>query len=412
MKVSVLTLGCRVNQSESDIIEGNFRKHGWSIIGLAGSPDYCVVNTCAVTAKSDYQSRQLIRRAIRSGAKVIVTGCYSQLNWNEVKNTQGVFEVISNDNKNNIINMLCSDIESSTFYPASRSRPYIKIQDGCNYACSYCTVPHARGRSRSIPISEVVKQAMVIDAAAYQEVVITGIHLSSYGYDLIPQAKLSEVIKIILKKTKIKRIRLSSIEVKDIDDELIELFQDERICRHIHLPLQSGDEKILRLMNRMYTVNDYIEVIENILKSTPDIAIGTDVIAGFPGEGDDEFENTWQLLDNLPITYIHTFPFSSRPNTLAAKMPNQNEFAVKKKRGNELKALSDRKRMECMASQVNKILDIIIEEQEGDSTSIGTSSNYLKVKIPSNGHNRGTFVRVRISGIEKNYLKGELVDNI
>jgi threonylcarbamoyladenosine tRNA methylthiotransferase MtaB len=412
MKVSVLTLGCRVNQSESDVIQGNLRKLGWSTVGLAESPDYCIVNTCSVTEKSDYQSRQLIRRAVRSGGKVIVTGCYSQLNRDKVKNTQGVFEVVPNIEKDNIINMLHNDAKSNTFCPADRSRPYLKIQDGCNCACSYCAVPFARGRSRSVPASEVIRKAMEIDVAGYQEVVITGINLGSYGYDLEPQLKLSELLKILLKKTKIKRIRLSSIEIKDIDNELIELFQDERICRHIHLPLQSGDEKTLRLMNRMYSVSDYVGVIEKILKSAPDIAIGTDIIAGFPGEGDAEFNNTSQLLGNLPITYIHTFPFSPRPNTLAAKMPNQNNFAVKKKRSNALKALSDRKRMEYMASQVHKILDIIIEAQGSDNTSSGTSSNYLKVRFPSNGYPKGTFVRVRIANIEGNYLNGELVEHI
>jgi threonylcarbamoyladenosine tRNA methylthiotransferase MtaB len=253
---------------------------------------------------------------------------------------------------------------------------------------------------------------MEIDAAGYHEVVITGIHLSSYGYDSKSHLKLSGLLKIILKKTKIKRIRLSSIQVKDIDDELIELFQNERICRHIHLPLQSGNEKILRLMKRMYSIKDYVTVIENILKSAPDIAIGTDIITGFPGEGDAEFKNTWQFIDTLPITYIHTFPFSPRPNTLAAKMPNQNDLAIKKKRGNEIKALSNRKRMEYMGLQVHKILDVIIEENESDKSSVGTSSNYLKVKIPFNGQHKGAFVRVRISSIEENYLKGELVENI
>jgi threonylcarbamoyladenosine tRNA methylthiotransferase MtaB len=320
--------------------------------------------------------------------------------------------VVSNIEKDSIINMLSNKVKSNTFCPADRSRPYLKIQDGCNYACSYCTVPLARGRSRSVPASEVIRKAMEIDAAGYHEVVITGINLGSYGYDLKPQLKLSELLKTILKKTKIKRIRLSSIEIKDIDNELIELFQDERICRHIHLPLQSGDEKILRLMNRMYSVSDYVGAMEKILKSAPDIAIGTDIIAGFPGEGDAEFNNTSQLLDNLPITYIHTFPFSPRPNTLAAKMPNQNNFAVKKKRSNALKALSDGKRMEYMASQVHKILDIIIEAQGSDNTSSGTSSNYLKVKMPPNGYPKGTFVRVRIANIEGNYLNGELVEHL
>ena len=412
MKISVLTLGCRVNQSESDIIEGNLKKLGWSTVDLAQNPDYCVINTCTVTAKSDYQSRQLIRRAVRSGAKVIVTGCYSQLNQGEVKNIQGVVKVVENSNKYHIINMISNNNGCITFIPVNRSRPYLKIQDGCNYACSYCSIPLARGKSKSIQVSEVIQKAMEIDAAGYHEVVITGINLGSYGYDLKPQLKLSELIKMILRKTKIKRIRLSSIEIKDIDNELMELLQDERICRHMHLPLQSGNNTILRLMNRMYSLKDYITIVEKILKRAPGIAIGTDIIVGFPGEGDGEFKNTRQLLENMPLTYIHTFPFSQRPNTLAAKMANQNTSAGKKERVNELKALSDRKRMAYMVSQMHKILDIIVEEHGSDNMSIGTSSNYLKVKTPSNGYPKGAFIRVRISSIDQNCLKGELVENI
>ncbi len=412
MKISVLTLGCRVNQSESDIIEGNLKKLGWSAVDLAQNPDYCIINTCTVTVKSDYQSRQLIRRAVRSGAKVIVTGCYSQLNQGEVKNIQGIFKVVSNINKYNIINMISNKSKCITFIPVNRSRPYLKIQDGCNYTCSYCSVPLARGRSKSISVSDVIRQAMEIDAAGFNEVVITGINLGSYGYDLKLQLKLSELIKIILKKTKIKRIRLSSIDIKNINDELIELLQEERICKHIHLPLQSGNNTILRLMNRMYSIKDYIAILEKIYKKAPGIAIGTDIIVGFPGEGDGEFDNTRQLLENIPLAYIHTFPFSQRSNTLAAKMANQNTSAVKKERVNELKALSDKKRMAYMVSQIHEILDIIVEEHGSDNISTGTSSNYLKVKIPSNGYSKGAYIRVRISGIDQNCLKGELVENV
>ncbi len=172
MKVSVLTLGCRVNQSESDIIEGNLKKLGCSKVGLSESPDYCVINTCTVTAKSDYQSRQLIRKAVRSGAKVIVTGCYSQLNEDVVRNMQGVFKVVSNANKTNVIRMIANKAESDTFIPVNRSRPYLKIQDGCNHVCSYCSVPLARGKSRSVPVSEVVRLATEINAEGYHEIVI------------------------------------------------------------------------------------------------------------------------------------------------------------------------------------------------------------------------------------------------
>ncbi|MFZ6016610.1 MAG: tRNA (N(6)-L-threonylcarbamoyladenosine(37)-C(2))-methylthiotransferase MtaB [Nitrospirota bacterium] len=412
MRVSVLTLGCRVNQSESDIIEATLNKIGWSIVGLSKHPDYCIVNTCTVTAKSDYQSRQLIRRAVRAGAKVIVTGCYAQLRSEEIKNIKGVVSIINNDKKFNIINMLSSNTESITFSPGNRSRPYLKIQDGCNLTCTYCAVPMARGRSRSLEASEVVRQAREIEAVGYNEIVLTGIHLGSYGHDLKPKTKLSKLIKTLLKETKIPRIRLSSIEIKEVDTELIELLQEERICKHLHLPLQSGDDTILRLMNRMYTSKDYASAVEDIIKEVPNIAIGTDVIVGFPGEGDIEFLNTKRLLNSLPIAYMHIFPFSSRPDTIASKMSNQNTSAIKKERFNELKALNVKKKMAYMLSQINKPLDVIIEEQGIDNISIGTSSNYLKVKIPLNGYLKGVLVRVRGSEIEGNLLKGDLIEKL
>lgn len=411
MKVSVLTLGCRVNQSESDIIEGNLKKFGWAVVDLSEHPDYCIVNTCTVTAKSDYQSRQLIRRAVRAGAKVIVTGCYSQLRPEEIINIQGVFRIVNNNNKLSICNMLVNNYASIAFSSGSRSRPYLKIQDGCNFSCTYCTVPLARGKSRSLGTLEVIQRAREIEAAGYHEIVLTGIHLGSYGYDLKHKSKLSEILKTLLNKTNLQRIRLSSIEIKEIDNELIELLQEERICKHIHLPLQSGDDGILSVMNRMYSSKDYLTTVENIIKKVSDIALGTDVIVGFPGEGDREFKNTKRLLDSLPITYMHIFPFSPRPNTFACNLANQNTSSVKRERLNELKALSDRKRMAYMVSQVNKTLDVIIEDKGTDHTSLGTSSNYLKVRVPSNGYPKGAFVRVRISGIEENCLRGDSVEN-
>ncbi|MBI5187498.1 MAG: tRNA (N(6)-L-threonylcarbamoyladenosine(37)-C(2))-methylthiotransferase MtaB [Nitrospirae bacterium] len=412
MKVSILTLGCRVNQSESAIIEGNLSKLGWSIVGLSEHPDYCIVNTCTVTAKSDYQSRQLIRRAVRAGAKVIVTGCYAQLRPDDITNIEGVISIVNNNKKLSIINMLSNNTASITFSYSCNSRPYLKIQNGCNFKCTYCAVPMARGRSRSLEVSEVVRQAKEIEATGYNEIVLTGIHLGSYGHDLKPKTKLSKLLKTLLKETKIPRIRLSSIEITEVDDEFIELLREQRICKHIHLPLQSGDNTILRLMNRMYTSEDYASTAEDIIKKVPDIAIGTDVIVGFPGEGNIEFLNTKRLLNSLPIAYMHIFPFSPRPDTIASKMSNQNTSAIRKERFNELKALNVKKKMAYMLLQINKTLDVIIEEQGIDNISIGTSSNYLKVKILSNGCPKGALVRVRASEIEGNLLKGDLIEKL
>ena len=214
MKAAIFTLGCRVNQSESELIEGNLKSHGFSKVGLSEKPDYCIINTCSVTAKSDYQSRQLIRRAVRSGAKVIVTGCYSQLNAEDIAKIDSNIEIVGNVDKVRYINLLfnitsCNDISYS-----SRSRPHVKVQDGCNYSCSYCIVPLARGKSRSVHLEAILKHIKTFVESGFQEIVLTGIHLGSYGYDFNPQLKLSKLIKTILKETNIHRIRLSSIRSK------------------------------------------------------------------------------------------------------------------------------------------------------------------------------------------------------
>jgi threonylcarbamoyladenosine tRNA methylthiotransferase MtaB len=406
MKISILTLGCKVNQAESSILEGSLIKLGHSIANLSEQPDYCVINSCTVTAKSDYQSRQLIRRAVRTGAKVIVTGCYSQIKPDEIKKIEGVNDVVPNSNKYNIINIITNNNESYNLAYSRRSRPYIKVQDGCNYGCTYCIVPKARGKSRSTEISKIIEQISSFESQGYSEIVLTGIHLGSYGYDLKPQLKLSNLLKTILKKTTIHRIRLSSIEVNEIDNEIIELLKEKRICNHMHVPLQSGDNTILNRMKRRYISQDFVHIINKITKTVPDIALGTDVIVGFPGEGEKEFKNTMDLLGSLPITYMHIFPFSQRPGTLALQMPMQNTFPVKSERVAVLNTLHINKKTSYMNSQAGKILDIIIEEKGIDNNSIGTSGNYLKVKVHSHDYPRRTHVYVRVTGVNGNTLEG------
>ena len=200
MNIAIITLGCKVNQAESAVIEGAFRDLGFSIVGLSESPDYCIINTCTVTAKSDYQSRQLIRRAAKTGAKVIVTGCYAQLKPDELKGIPGVDRIVSNINKSSIVSMLTNNTSTNTSYFSARSRPLVKVQDGCNHACSYCLIPKARGRSKSVPVSEVIDHVLCHEANGYQEVVLTGIHLGLYGYDMEPRSSLSTLIKGITRK--------------------------------------------------------------------------------------------------------------------------------------------------------------------------------------------------------------------
>jgi threonylcarbamoyladenosine tRNA methylthiotransferase MtaB len=411
MKASILTLGCRVNQSESEVIEGNLKSHGFSKVVLSEKPDYCIINTCSVTAKSDYQSRQLIRRAVRSGAKVIVTGCYSQLNAEDVAKIDSNIEIVDNADKVCYINKLFNITSCNNISYSSRSRPHVKVQDGCNYSCSYCIVPLARGKSRSVPLKAILKHIKTFVESGFQEIVLTGIHLGSYGYDFNPQLKLSKLIKTILKETNIHRIRLSSLEVKEVDNELIELLQSERICRHIHLPLQSGDDTILKLMNRTYSSIEFISSVEKILRHIPDICLGVDVIVGFPSEGINEFLNTKKLIEQLPVSYMHIFPFSPRPKTLAAQMKNRVAESEKKRRFIELNELNMVKKICYMSSQIGRILEIIVEDKHDDTSLIGTSSNYLKVLTPSCRTSKKTCMNIRVTHADGFLLRGTPIDN-
>jgi len=408
VKISILTLGCKVNQAESSLIEGALKSNGNEIVDIVEKPDVCIVNTCTVTAKSDYQSRQLIRRAYRAGARVFVTGCYSELNKESVQSMKGVEAIVNNTNKLSIISKLSNKtIDAFSCFPtASKSRFFLKIQDGCNYSCTYCTIPKARGASKSIIPDIVVRQAGEAVSSGYNEIVLTGIHLGTYGIDLKPKVKLSELIKTILKQTTIMRIRLSSIEVSEIDDELLNLLADKRICNHLHIPLQSGDNRILKLMNRTYNSGQFSFKIKGISKRMPGISIGTDVIVGFPGEGDTEFQSTYTLLEHLPISYMHVFPFSSRQGTVASQMPDNTPSRTKKERAQRLAALNSRKKALYMEEQTGKAIDVLIEEGNMDGTCSGTTSNYLKVIVPTNQHSRGSLITVRIQGVQSGKLIG------
>lgn len=406
MKVSVMTLGCKVNQAESLQLEGSIRAHGHSIVELSDRPEFCIINTCTVTAKSDYQSRQLIRRAQKAGARVIVTGCYSELNKSAVKAMEGIIDVADNSDKLHIIKELVgltstglSDVENN------KSRFFVKVQDGCSFSCAYCIIPKARGASRSIEINDVVERVSQA-SNLYSEIVLTGIHLGTYGYDLIPKVSLYDLVKSILTDTLIKRVRLSSLEINEINAGLLSLIQGDRVCRHLHIPLQSGDDKILRLMNRNYNVNDFLKGMDYIYKKIPDISIGTDVITGFPGEGNREFKNTMNVLESLPLSYIHVFPYSYRPGTKASEMPDTVSTRDKKERSSMLRGLSMAKKRAYMERQIGKTLDAVIEERVDEYHCIGITGNYLKLKVATKENRQRDIVPVRVCGFADEMLAG------
>ncbi len=417
MKYSVVTLGCKVNQYESEALEESFSERGClrcaprSIRGEELSPDIapdvCVVNTCTVTQKASMQSRQAIRRAIRSNpdALVIVTGCYAQTCPEDIAKIPGVHCIFGNSEKKRIPELVdsylkakaCSakivrdDARVSRFFqdmPAtpggSRTRSFLKIQDGCDSFCTYCIVPHARGASRSLPPGDVLKKIEILKKAGAREIVLTGIHLGAYGRDLDERTSLYELLLKIRGADLVERVRLSSIEPREATDEIVELAARwEGFCPHFHIPLQSGDDEILKKMNRPYTREFFRDLVLKIKKNIPDAAVGVDCLIGFPGETEKAFRNTFDLIDEIPATYLHVFPFSPRKGTPAWTFPGKVQTAEIKRRCNSMRKLGKEKKRRFFESFVGKTLSVLVEEQRDGDTGMlkAMSSNYIPVLL-------------------------------
>ncbi len=399
MKFTVLTLGCKTNQAESIRIERALCEAGHKITDISDKPDICIINTCSVTAKADQQSRQLINKYLKNNIRVIVTGCYSELNYEKLKCLKPTIDIIRNKDKTDILSILkIEGTGSKRLYYHMRHRPAVKIQDGCDNACSYCVIPMTRGRSRSMSPDEIIAEISHYESLNYKEIVLTGIHLGAYGADLMTRLSLARILKLILDKTKDMRIRLSSIEVKEIDDELLEVLSERRICKHLHIPLQSGDDKILRYMNRTYKAKDYRKKINNILYLFNDIALGTDIMVGFPGEKEPEFKNTKQLIKEIPFTYLHVFAFSPRPGTKADKLPEQIDEETKSLRSLSLRTIGDAKKREFILKNIGKVKHVIVEGKTCQGL-IGTSDDYIKVLLSENDRlKEGMLVNIKLDG--------------
>jgi threonylcarbamoyladenosine tRNA methylthiotransferase MtaB len=421
MKVAIQTLGCKVNQSESASIEGLLRSNNYEVVKHDDSPDVWIINTCTVTAKSDYQSRQLIRRAVKSGACVIATGCYAQLKPDDISKIDGLSLAIGNSEKTNIIEHIkkLSTKKSNTSitmrppdsplmyqpYYSNRSRAFLKIQDGCNFSCSYCTVPLARGRSRSLQPDDVMLSVRELFDSGYREIVLTGIHIGAYGRDIHNRNSLIDIIKKIVTSFPDIRIRLSSIEPQEFDDEMLSLMKDGNVCRHLHFPLQSGSGRILKLMNRGYSTHNYAQLINRVLTAYPDISIGADIIAGFPGETDEDFHDTVKFVNDLPLSYFHIFPYSKRPNTKAAISK------IKKERVKLLLDISNKKKYDYMARNINRDLDVIVEQKSEKTGSYKVlSDNYLKIHLKADNLTPGDRLRARVISLTGGKLRGEPID--
>jgi threonylcarbamoyladenosine tRNA methylthiotransferase MtaB len=431
----ISTLGCKVNQSESEAIARQMEIYDWSPAGHNGASEITIINTCTVTQKASMQSRQAVRRAIRAnpGSRIVVTGCYAQTEPKAFEKINGVDYIIGNADKHRIGEILAAgrnsadghtvtihnDIRlsdplkpSQTAVSSSRTRPFLKIQDGCDAFCTYCIVPHARGPSRSLPVANVLKSIKALSNAGYQEIVLTGIHLGRYGCDLIPATRLRELLDDVDRSKLIQRVRLSSIEPLELADDLIQRVADSpRFCRHFHIPLQSGDDSILKKMKRPYTVDAFRQRVAKVRDQIPDAAIGVDILIGFPGETDAAFRNTYDFINELPITYLHVFPFSARPGTPAARYPGKVPPDVIKERCEKMRRLGQTKRQHFYRNFLGKAVEILVESTRHGATGLlkGISSNYMPVLIDADDDQINKLVTVKLTDQINNALLGSRV---
>lgn len=397
MRVAFTTFGCKINQCETEEMRTSVAEQGNAIVAFDQDADVYVINTCSVTRRSDSQCRQAIRSAARRGrqAKVVVTGCYAETRPQEILTIPGVTCVLGNREKGRLAAFVGKGTHSgpeTRRIPAgtdtSRTRGFMKIQDGCSDRCSYCIVPLARGASRSLPEDALLDRFASLVSSGVPEIVLTGIHIGQYGRDLGPAVTLTGLIRKLVNSRRQARIRLSSIEPLEITDELIDML-GHGVCRHLHIPLQSGDDVILRAMNRHYSAGTYRELVERIAKQVPGIALGADVMVGFPGEDERRFQNTWNLIQDLPLTHLHVFTFSPRPGTKAATMAGQVPDGAKKLRSNILRRCGQDKNLAFRKRMVGSILPVVIEKQEaadGGMRCGGLTDNYLRVQVTIQNH--------------------------
>lgn len=414
--VAFTTLGCRVNQYDTDAMRGLFIQSGYTPVDFDEKADIYVINTCSVTNMGERKSRQLIRKAKRTNedAYIIVTGCYAQLAPEAIATIDGVNLVIGTNNRHRVvelveqlestekqISIVRNIMEQATFEEMplygneiDKARAFMKIQEGCNNYCTFCIIPYTRGKLKSRRVEDIVKEAKRLVEHGYHEIVLTGIHLGNYGIELLEKPNLAHVVKALLEIPGLERIRLGSIESVEVSEELVDLMaKDPRFCTHLHLPLQAGSDHILKLMNRHYNLQEFKDLIARLRSRIPGLAITTDIIAGFPGETDEDFEETMRTVEEIGFTHIHAFPYSKREGTPAATMEYQVPEAVKKTRVALLKSLGQKGLQKFAEQMIGKPAEILIEREE-DGYYLGFTNEYIhgKIKKGTTAHDVGTII--------------------
>lgn len=440
--------GCRAAQADGSAIERQLATRGMQRVIAAEDAEVVVLNTCTVTSAADQDARSAIRRVHRQRpeAKILVTGCYAQRAPAELATLDGVTWVVGNSHKDHIGDIVASamPVGGSAFVPLSalsdavpaanfvpriytsdifahtelhaaavfegieRTRPNLKVQDGCDNRCSFCVIPFVRGRSRSLPVDEVLREIADLETAGYQEIVISGINLGRWGREFARADRFVELLSWVLERTSIAKLRLSSVEPMDWTDDLIALMaSSSRIAKHAHVPLQSGSDRILRKMHRKYRPWHYAEKVEKIRSAMPDAAIGADVMVGFPGESDELFEESRRFIDSLPFTYLHVFTYSPRPGTPAASFPEQVPVAVARERNRILRELAAEKNLKFRHRFISRTVAAITLNKADANSTEALSDNYLKVKIEG-AHAPNQWMNVIVRSVTEHGLSGGL----
>jgi threonylcarbamoyladenosine tRNA methylthiotransferase MtaB len=435
--VSFYTLGCRLNQAETAILCDIFHEQGYEIREFGKQTDFCIINTCSVTGHSEARCRNMIRSVLRKHPEtfMIVVGCYAQVGLDAIKAIPGVDMIIGTERKFEIPQYIAPFIDNhngsslqkhsepliihsdqlskenftidSVGNFVKHTRANIKIQDGCNFFCSYCIVPYTRGRDRSREFEDIRKEALQLAKRGHQEVVITGVNIGTYSY----QGKgFLDVVKMLEDIEGIERIRVTSIEPMTIPDGIVEyMVSSQKLCHFFHIPLQSGDNSILRRMNRRYTREEFSDFVLKLAGIVPDVGIGTDIIVGFPGEGETEFEHSRQLLEELPLMYAHVFSFSPRKGTRAAEFTDRVHSEIIKQRSQSLRMLSAEKRRTFYTTYIGKSVSVLFEQREKNGVFTGHTDNYMKVGVPTEEDLSNCFRDVVITELVDNIAIGRLI---
>ena len=441
--VAFLTLGCKVNQIETQSMSELFRRAGYEIKEFGEDADIYVINTCSVTAVGEKKSRQQIRRAhrINPGAVIAVTGCYAQLAPEDIAAIEGVGLVVGTKDRQNIVTMaeeaaasyarerkatskvgnirethefeelIVDDDVKGDIAPHQRTRAFIKIQEGCENFCTYCIIPYTRGPLRSRHLDSIRSEAKRLAEEGYREIVLTGIHLGAYGRDFKDGTTLADAVETILQEKSFARVRLSSLESVEVDERLLTMMKNEpRFAPHLHLPLQAGSDEILRRMNRHYNTAEFIDLTERLRKEVPSLALTTDIIVGFPGETEELFAETLKNAELIGFSKIHVFPYSVRPGTPAATMTNQVPEPVKKERVHRLEAVGERTAAKFRQSSVGCVKEVLIETIDAEkNTADGLTDTYIRVYCDADAVRSGQLVSLRLVREYEDGLWGELL---